>query len=53
MKDIVMIILCIISIAVIIYVALTISIKTGAQTTIMLGSSLLALDALITPTDKY
>ena len=52
MKEIIMIILCVISLAVSIFVAISDSIRSGASTAIVLGCCLSALDAIINYTNK-
>lgn len=52
MKDIIMIILCIISLASVIFVAISDSIRSGVYTAIVLGCCLSVLDAIITHTNK-
>ena len=52
MKDIIMIILCIISLASVIFVAISDSIRSGVYTAIVLGCCLSALDAIISSTNK-
>ncbi len=52
MKDIIMIILCVISLALVIFVAISDSIRSGAHIAIILGCCLSALDAIINYTNK-
>ncbi len=52
MKNIIMIIFCVISLALSIFVAIFDSIKSGAYTAIALGCCLSSLDAMINHTNK-
>ena len=52
MKDIIMIILCVISLASVIFVSISDSIRSGVYTAIVLGCCLSVLDAIINHTNK-